>query len=1059
MKHFLAVVFFLFLFLSQSFTQKIHWADEVEAVSSEYNDPYRYFAKEQILGVPNAISEKDLSPWAWQPKKPNAGKEYIRVSYNNAVRGVRQVYISESRAPGAITKIILHEKSGKKHVVYENKFPKGLFKPFRMFRVTFPPTSYYVKEVTVEMNTKAVPGANLDAIGITDYYGEIKIKKQINNIQYASTVPNKENLGRQVNSNYAERLPIISPDGNTLYFTRKFHPDNMGAENRDDIWVSQRMPNGNWGYAENIGEPLNNTDHNYVVAINPTGTSIYLGNKYRSKSQGLSMSSPKRGAWAKPFDLKIANFYNNNVFAEYHVSVDEKVLLLSIERTDGYGERDLYVSFHKGEGSWSQPKNLGSTINTNNIENSVFLAADGKTLYFCSNGHYNYGGLDVFVSERLDDSWTNWTEPKNLGPKINTNGNDLNFTIPASGEYAYFSSDDNSFGMSDLFRIRLPEEAKPDPVMLVTGRIVDATTNQPIQAKVKYNPLEKIKKEEDKEIAAGDDGSYQVVLPYGKDMEVYADLDGYYAISESMELGDENLEELDGDDPNDPLLKKFEYQETPPSKEELALERKLAQLEQELADLKKKKSEPLAYDAPYTKTQAQQSVYPQPKPRTYSQPKYNPRPKDSELDYLKQKYYDQMRNKPQANTPQRDPANKNGKEVNDMYSKLYGKKDREEEERRNPTKNPASKDDKEVNDMYSKLYGKKDKEEKPKKDPFAPSETEPTEPTETATTEPSEPVEQPGKEAGEPEEIAATEPDEDFEGSGKDYYEIPSFEDFEQEVRQEMRQELTQQIRAELRKELMDEIKRELEKDANQDEEELLDDVVSEVKRENQKELSEIPRLEADVSNDNEIELELKQLIVAEMKEELKEELEAPIKEELKNEVSLKVKEKEKDETQKKMDEWKKRRQNSSSSRPVAQAKPKKDPEYVELNQDIKVVPIKVGQVIPMNNIFFDANKSSIKEQSNTELQRVLTFLTTNGNLVVEVGGHTNGWCSSSFADELSRGRAREVMEYFVENGVPRHRIQYRGYGKTMPIATNDTLAGRKKNQRVELKILEILND
>ena len=117
-----------------------------------------------------------------------------------------------------------------------------------------------------------------------------------------------------------------------------------------------------------------------------------------------------------------------------------------------------------------------------------------------------------------------------------------------------------------------------------------------------------------------------------------------------------------------------------------------------------------------------------------------------------------------------------------------------------------------------------------------------------------------------------------------------------------------------------------------------------------------------------------------------------------------------------------------------------------------------MGQIIPMNNVFFDANQSSLKEMSFAELDRVVAFLEQNSNLIVEVGGHTNGWCSHEFASELSRNRAASVADYFKSKGISENHIQFKGYGKTNPITDNNTLSGRKKNQRVELKILEILD-
>ena len=110
-----------------------------------------------------------------------------------------------------------------------------------------------------------------------------------------------------------------------------------------------------------------------------------------------------------------------------------------------------------------------------------------------------------------------------------------------------------------------------------------------------------------------------------------------------------------------------------------------------------------------------------------------------------------------------------------------------------------------------------------------------------------------------------------------------------------------------------------------------------------------------------------------------------------------------------------------------------------------------------MNNIFFDSNQSTLKDASTAELQRVYEFLQKNSNLIVEIGGHTNSWCSHVFANDLSLQRAQAVADYLVGKGIAQSRLQFRGYGKTKPIATNETKTGRKKNQRVEMTIVEIL--
>ena len=109
-----------------------------------------------------------------------------------------------------------------------------------------------------------------------------------------------------------------------------------------------------------------------------------------------------------------------------------------------------------------------------------------------------------------------------------------------------------------------------------------------------------------------------------------------------------------------------------------------------------------------------------------------------------------------------------------------------------------------------------------------------------------------------------------------------------------------------------------------------------------------------------------------------------------------------------------------------------------------------------MDNVFFDANRSTIRETSYDQLNEILTFLRDNPNIYVEVGGHTNGLPEAEFCFRLSSDRAEKVANYFITEGIAADRISWKGYGKTQPIADNDTLAGRKKNQRVELKIIRV---
>lgn len=117
---------------------------------------------------------------------------------------------------------------------------------------------------------------------------------------------------------------------------------------------------------------------------------------------------------------------------------------------------------------------------------------------------------------------------------------------------------------------------------------------------------------------------------------------------------------------------------------------------------------------------------------------------------------------------------------------------------------------------------------------------------------------------------------------------------------------------------------------------------------------------------------------------------------------------------------------------------------------------MKKGQTIKLNRLYFGINESSIANSDPRALDEIYRFLKYNPDVVIEIGGHTNGNCDDEYCDELSEARAKAVADYLGEKGIEGNRIQYKGYGKRKPISSNRTAVGRKKNQRVEIKILSM---
>lgn len=351
----------------------------------------------------------------------------------------------------------------------------------------------------------------------------------------------RENLGTNVNSKYQELMPVITADGKTVFFSVRGHPENLGTDQTDDIWFSTRDITGVWSKAKRLDPPINSYGHNSLINITPDGNNMYLFNVYNEEGTsvvkaGISTSYKTSTGWSIPKEIKIDNYYNRNQYSEFAINPEKDVLIMAIQRDQTYGNKDLYISFFKN-GQFTEPINLGPILNTTRAEITPFIASDNATLYFSSDGHPSFGDADVFMSKRLDDTWLNWSEPVNLGSSVNTSNWDAYYTIPASGDYVYFVSSENTEFSSDIFRMELPDAAKPNPVVLIRGKIIDTKTKKPINADIVYNNLSN---NEQIGSASSDPstGEYKIILPYGKNYSFMANKKNYYPISDNIDVTD-----------------------------------------------------------------------------------------------------------------------------------------------------------------------------------------------------------------------------------------------------------------------------------------------------------------------------------------------------------------------------------------------------------------------------------------------------------------------------------------------------------------------------------------
>ncbi len=542
--------------------ETVHWASHVVEASSEVS--HLEYSALQVLHKPNVIPAHGDNPNAWTPAKDT--KEQFIVVYFDKPFQAQQVAIAESQNPGSVKRIFAYDTNQEEHLLFEIE-PRNLPIESRLLNLFFEKTTYQIEALRVELDVAAVNGVqSIDAIGISN--SNIPISVLINVAPLVNENLDTEKLDDNVNSQYIEHSPILSPDGKRLYFSRRGHPDNQGgAEDPADIWFSELDESvGEWLPAKNIGPPLNNSGPNFISAIIPDGEEqiILLGNRYRSKGRMFSGVSLARissdGSISTPENISIKNDYNYSPKADYYPTTDQKVLLMSVERDDTYGNRDLYVSFKKGE-EWSEPLSLGGDVNTAADEASPYLQEDNKTLFFSSSGFSGFGGSDIYKTSRLDNSWTKWTEPENMGGGLNSTGDDVYFNMPATSKHAYFTrgnSDENTdifrFTVDDFYIDTLKTDMESKPLIAtVSGKVLNTKNNQPV-----VGALIVIDEEgsgaDIADLTSDRSGNYQVELKPGISYGFVAIKDGYEGKKEVVDVvaGDES-NELDKDLYLDPV--------------------------------------------------------------------------------------------------------------------------------------------------------------------------------------------------------------------------------------------------------------------------------------------------------------------------------------------------------------------------------------------------------------------------------------------------------------------------------------------------------------------------
>jgi outer membrane protein OmpA-like peptidoglycan-associated protein/tetratricopeptide (TPR) repeat protein len=342
-----------------------------------------------------------------------------------------------------------------------------------------------------------------------------------------------ENLGPAVNSEFSEYWPSLSVDEQILMFTVMLPAGiQAGEENaylQEDFFYSTRHE-GSWEPRINAGKPLNTSDNEGAQSLTADGKTLWFTACNRRDGQGmcdLYYSNWIEGKWSTPLN---AGSKLNSPYSEKHpsISADGRKLFYTSNRPGGKGSYDIWVSERKA-GVWSEPVNLGDSVNTPGLEQSPFIHPDQQSLYFSSTGWPGMGQGDLFVSRLKRNG--EWTLPENLGFPINTNDDDIGLSLNARGDRAYFASDRGEGQDTDIYAFEMPVGKRPVPVSYMQGRVYDSRTMKGIRAVMQLIDLDTEEAVMELESHEGE-GDYLLSLPTDRDYALNVSADGYLFYSE-----------------------------------------------------------------------------------------------------------------------------------------------------------------------------------------------------------------------------------------------------------------------------------------------------------------------------------------------------------------------------------------------------------------------------------------------------------------------------------------------------------------------------------------------
>lgn len=452
-----AFIFCLSIIFS-GYAQQIQFANKLIKYSTDLGG--KQFGIKRILGKPDVFPQGGSSPNAWVPKNALDGYEFVEVGFEKP-QMVQQIAVFENLNAGCVVRVLVDTGTGKYTGVWGRKvnwktpsfkaelssdrsyyFGRKRRKIQKVPEINFNPgietiildsPVANVVAVRVEFNFALLPGQKqIDAIGISDSTQPIQptihTAVAFEKLNPATII----DLGKIVPSSV-----VIAPDEAKMYVTN-------ANETKDEIVSFTKNATGNWSNPKPEEEFSKNETYNFFSKMT-TAYALKGGKNYSqgTAETGFELYKNQNGTLQFDKPIKVAAYNNYDNTADASLTQDQKILIMAIETDFTQGGTDLYFSKVKEDGTYGLLQNMGKTINSAGDELMCQLLSDDQTMLFVSNGYSGYGESDIYLTKRLDDTWKNWSEPINLGNKINSNDYDGSPFYDQANEMLYYVSSIN----------------------------------------------------------------------------------------------------------------------------------------------------------------------------------------------------------------------------------------------------------------------------------------------------------------------------------------------------------------------------------------------------------------------------------------------------------------------------------------------------------------------------------------------------------------------------------------------------------------------------------------